>query len=98
MRIAAMKKWLQSQLVNLLAITLGLLLTFAFAPYQIFPFAIFSLAGLLWLWRKSSPKRAFWLGFLFGLGYYGLGVYWVFISVHVFGEVPSYLAGIITAG
>lgn len=98
MRITLMKNWQKIQLFNVTALFLGIALTFAFAPYEIFPLAIVSLAGLLALLLKSTPKHAFWLGFIFGLGFFGLGVYWVFISVHVFGEVPSLLAGIITAG
>lgn len=93
-----MKKWQKIQLLNLTALLLGISLTFAFAPYEIFPLAIIAPAGLLALWLQASPKRAFWLGFLFGLGFFGAGVYWVFISVHVFGGVPSFLATIITSG
>lgn len=91
-----MKKWQQIQLFNLTAFVLGLALTFAFAPYEIFPLAIVSLAGLLALWLNRTPKEAFWLGFWFGAGFFGLGVYWVFISVHYIGEVPTPLAVPIT--
>lgn len=80
------------------ALLLGIMLTFAFAPYEIFPLAIITPACLLMLWLKATPKRAFWLGFLFGVGLFGSGVYWVFISVHQFGGVPPLLAGLITGG
>ena len=45
-----------------------------------------------------SVKRAFWLGYLFGIGLFGAGIYWVFISVHLFGDIPNSLAAIITGG
>lgn len=82
------------------AILLGVLLTFAFAPYGIFPFAVLAPAGLLALWLKVSPSagKAFRLGFLFGLGLFGSGVYWVFTSIHLFGDVPTPFALIITLG
>lgn len=91
------KNWLKTFFPYFIAIILGISLTFAFAPYEIFPLAVFAPAGLMFLWLNNSPKRAFRLGFSFGLGFFGLGVYWVFISVHIFGEVPTALACIITA-
>src|SRR5690348_12150982 len=93
-----MKKWLTTLPDAVSAVLLGALLTFAFAPYEIFPLAIITMTGLLALWIKTpSPKRAFWLGFLFGLGLFGAGVYWVFISIHVIGEVSKFLSVFITA-
>jgi apolipoprotein N-acyltransferase len=93
-----MKKPSTILLDGLAAILLGVFLTFAFAPYEIFPLAIIVPACLLGLWLKSSPKRAFWLGFMFGMGFFGAGVYWVFTSIHVFGGVPTLLAVIFTIG
>jgi len=84
-------------LPSLAALLLGSLLTLAFSPYNVFPFAIIAPAGLFALLLNTSPKRALCLGFFFGLGLFGTGVYWVFISIHVIGEVPTLLAGIITA-
>ncbi len=83
---------------DLTAVLLGIALTFAFAPYNIFPLAVLAPAGLLALWVDATPKRALSLGFSFGLGFYGAGVYWVFISIHRFGDVPSPLAALITLG
>lgn len=91
-------KWINSLLLDLTVLFLGIALTFAFAPYEIFPLAIISPAILLALWLKMTPKKAFWAGFLFGIGFFGAGVYWVYISVHEFGEVPAPLAFIITSG
>jgi len=93
-----MKNWLNLLLIDLAALLFGAMLSFAFAPYAVFPFAVVAPAGLLALWLNASPKRAFWLGFVFGLGLFGTGVYWVFHSIHVFGGVPSFPAGLITSG
>lgn len=87
-----MENWSKSLLKILLAPLLGALLVLAFAPYQIFPLSILAPAGLLWLWLESTPKKAFILGWLFGLGLFGFGVYWVYISIHQFGGVPIPLA------
>jgi len=74
--------------------------TFAFAPYEVFPLAVIAPTGLLVLWLRSSSsvKYTAWLGFLFGLGLFGAGVYWVYTSIHIFGDVPITLAVIITMG
>lgn len=93
-----MKNWLKLLLADLAAIMCGALLTTAFAPYSVFPFAIIALAGLIGLLINATPKRSFWLGFLFGVGAFGTGVYWVYISIHFMGEVPILLAGAATAG
>ncbi|MCD6039561.1 MAG: lnt [Gammaproteobacteria bacterium] len=81
---------------DLLAFFAGGLLTFAFAPFSIFPLAIFSPAFLLWLWLPITPKRALWRGWLYGLGFFGTGIYWIFISIHTFGNAPIFLAALIT--
>lgn len=95
-----MKKSLSILLDSTVAVLLGIILTFAFAPYEIFPLAVIAPAGLLVLWLKvsPSPKKAFWLGYLFGLGLFGSGVYWVFHSIHVIGNVATPLATFITMG
>lgn len=92
-----MKDSITALLLNLATLFLGILLTLSFAPYEIFPFAVVSLAGLFYLWLNVTPKGALWRGFLFGIGYFGTGVYWVFISIHQFGGVPNFLAFLITS-
>lgn len=73
------------------------MLMMAFAPFSIFPFAVLAPVGLLALLYQASPRRAFWFGFYFGVGFFGSGVYWVFISISRYGDVPDVLAFAITA-
>ena len=40
--------------------------------------------------------RAAWRGFLFGLGMFGVGVSWVYVSLHNFGHMPVPLAALAT--
>ncbi len=82
---------------SLFALILGIFLTLSFAPYYVFPLAIFAPMGLFFLWLYASPLAAFSLGWLFGIGFFGSGVYWVFHSIHVFGGIPNFPAGFITA-
>jgi apolipoprotein N-acyltransferase len=68
----------------------------AFAPIGFFPIALLSFAWLTHLWAGASPRRAFWTGFLFGLGLFGAGVSWVYVSLSQFGGMPPPLAALAT--
>lgn len=81
-----------------LAIIAGMLLTLAFAPFDITPLGILSPALLLALWLQVTPRRAFFRGWLFGLGLFSTGVYWVYISIHTYGEATILLSSVITVG
>lgn len=81
---------------RLLALLLGASLPLAFAPFDLWPLAILSLAGLFWLWRDASPREALLRGYAFGLGQFGVGVSWVYNSLHLFGEAIAPVAGLIT--
>ncbi len=47
-------------------------------------------------WDKTSPRKALLRGYLFGLGLFGLGVSWVYVSVHDYGGASESIALIIT--
>lgn len=80
------------------AAMLGVALMFAFAPFNIFPLAVLAPAGLCALIYHATPGKSFWHGFYFGLGLFGSGVYWIFISISRYGDVPDIVAFFITAG
>jgi apolipoprotein N-acyltransferase len=80
----------------LAALLAGAVLPLAFAPFQLFPLAVVSPAVLFLLWRDAAPARAAWQGFLFGLGMFGVGVSWVYVSMHNFGNMPAPLAAFAT--
>lgn len=71
-----------------LALAAGALLPLAFAPFNFYLLGLLCPALLFWLWRRVTPARALWRGWLFGLGQFGVGVYWVYISIHTFGHAP----------
>jgi apolipoprotein N-acyltransferase len=64
----------------------------AFAPVGWFLLIFLSLAGLLALIDQASARRALTLGWLFGLGLFGVGVSWIYISLSVYGGMPAWLA------
>lgn len=78
---------LRALLKLLPAPTLGVLGVFGFAPYNFFPLPLLALAGLFRLWAKA-PGRAALDGFTFGLGFFGAGVSWIYVSLHDFGGMP----------
>jgi apolipoprotein N-acyltransferase len=83
---------------GLVAFAAGAVLPAAFSPFGFWPLAIISPALLFFLWREATPKRAALLGFVFGLGVYTTGTYWLYTSIHGFGQAPVWLALILMAG
>jgi apolipoprotein N-acyltransferase len=81
-----------------LAAGLGLVHALSFAPWNLPWLQVLALAGLVALaLRTGSSRTAALLGFAFGMGWFGLGVSWVFISMHSYGGMPVVLAGAATA-
>jgi len=81
----------------LISVALGAAAVLGFAPFYIFPAAILSVAGISYLWIKASTPRTAWiLGSSYGLGFYGVGIYWIYISLHDFGGMPWWFAGFCT--
>ncbi len=75
----------------------GILLTLAFAPFD---FAYLAVAALMIFYvfsSQASLKRAAFDGYLFGLGLFGSGIWWVYISIHDFGGADAISASLLTA-
>ena len=69
----------------------------AFAPFQM-RWAAESLVVLIALLYRATWRQAALFSFLFGLGLFGGGIWWLYISVHQFGGAPMPLAVAATAG
>jgi apolipoprotein N-acyltransferase len=82
---------------DLAAALLGALLVAAFAPFSWYPLAVITPMGLLWLTAGLGWRRAAWRGFLFGAAEFGLGTYWIYISVHEVGGAPAPVAMLMLA-
>jgi apolipoprotein N-acyltransferase len=76
----------------------GALMPLAFAPFHLWWLAPLSFAALFWCWRGASPKLAFWSGFAFGFAEFLFGIYWIYISVHEFGQAPLWMGVLLTVG
>ena len=77
---------------NLMFFLSGALLMLSFAPFGWYLLAPVLLLPLLYGFLDSSPRKAAAHGFWFGAGLFLAGTYWLYISIHVFGQAPLILA------
>lgn len=80
-----------------LLILSGASLPLAFAPYGVWPCVLVSSAIFYYLLRCCSAKSGLLSAFLFGLGLFGHGASWVYVSIHDFGFTGMPLAVLLTA-
>jgi apolipoprotein N-acyltransferase len=79
----------------LLALGAGAATILAFAPFGFWPLQIATLALLCHLLlAEPSIKHSALLGWSFGFGWSVCGVYWLFISMHRYGGMPSWMAAL----
>lgn len=76
-----------------LALVAGLVLTFGYAPFEIWPIVFISLGAIIFCINpnstgKAHAKTAAKYGFIFGLGWFGAGISWVHVSIATFGGMP----------
>ncbi len=80
------------------ALALGSAHALSFAPWNLPWLEVAALAGLFLLAESAADaRRAALLGWCFGLGWFGVGVSWVYISMHEYGPMPAPLAALATA-
>uniref|UniRef100_UPI00313D6F10 apolipoprotein N-acyltransferase n=2 Tax=unclassified Cupriavidus TaxID=2640874 RepID=UPI00313D6F10 len=77
----------------LLAAVLGVAHTQAFAPHDWWWLQLLALAGLVALMADAGRARmAAATGYAFGMGWFLSGIWWLYISMHVYGEMPAWMA------
>lgn len=74
-----------------LALGVGGLLAYAFAPFGAWPLAIVCPATLMGLWESVTARQAAWLGFWFGFGTFAAGTYWLYVAIHTYGHAPIWI-------
>ncbi len=78
-----------------LAFISGVIYPLGFAPLGLWPVTLISIF-IFYSLLKYSPAKAGGLGFFYGMGQFGLGTSWVYVSIHQFGGAPVLLAMMIT--
>ncbi|MBV1788777.1 apolipoprotein N-acyltransferase [Marinobacterium sp. D7] len=81
---------------NLAVLLAGAATALAFAPNSLPLFALLSPALLWLLLHDQPPAKALLRGWLFGLGFFGAGVSWVYVSIHTYGNASVVLAAALT--
>jgi apolipoprotein N-acyltransferase len=81
-----------SLFTDCLVLSAGAAISLAFAPYNCWILAIILPIILFWSWDNSTPSQATRRGLLFGLGMFGFGIYWVYISLHDYGGSSAMFA------
>ena len=81
----------------LVSLGAGALAVTGFAPLDLWPLPVLSLAVLFGLLARTPSMRAgFLVGLAWGLGFFLAGVSWVFVSLYVYGGMPAWLAALAT--
>ncbi len=95
------KRWFSSSptaapqvngLERLLCLVAGGLGVLGFAPFGYWPLIVLSLAYVLNRICQKTAAASYKLGFYYGVGLFGCGCYWLYISIHHFGGAPMFLA------
>jgi apolipoprotein N-acyltransferase len=76
----------------LLSLFSGAIFSFALAPYHYWWLAILSPALLYACLRKRSAKQAFGIGWAYGIGLWFVGAFWLYTSIHEYGDTSSFLS------
>jgi apolipoprotein N-acyltransferase len=85
-------------MTHLLALLCGALLPLSLAPFHLWPLGLVALLGWFALLRRSAADERAGaasgaaLGWWFGVGKYGVGASWVYVSIHVYGNASPPLA------
>lgn len=85
-------------LSRLIAFLIGAATTLAFAPFGLSILAPLLLIPLLYICLTVSPRDAAMHAFWYGFGLFLTGTYWIYISVHVFGNAALWIALLLMVG
>jgi len=75
-----------------IALMAGCLVPLSFAPFNIWPLSIIALVIFALLIKDQPLKSVLSRCWFFGVGMYGVGVSWIYVSISGFGGAPAPLA------
>ena len=81
---------------RLCAIAAGAVAACGFQPLMLWPLTLLAVALLAELaWRAPTWKRAFAIGWLFGVGHFTVGNYWIATAFTYQANMPAWLGGML---
>jgi apolipoprotein N-acyltransferase len=92
-----MQRVFASRWAPLLALIAGAALPLAFEPFGFWWLALIAPAVLFAVGASAPERTATLAGYLFGIGFYGVGVSWIYISIGRYGHSGIVLAVLFTA-
>ena len=78
------------------AFFLGLFFSLGFAPNDFWFLSIFSLTCLHFLIQKSNKRELFLVGYSFGIGLWAVGISWLYVSIHYYGNIGIFWSLLLT--
>lgn len=75
-----------------LALLAGAVFVLSLSPFNVWGLALLSPALLAELLHGQRPGRAARIGWMYGIGLWAAGVWWLYISVHDYGHTPAWLS------
>lgn len=92
------KKRLPLIIAIVLCLMAGAMFSLSLAPYKLWVLAIFSPMVLYaCLVSEDGAGRAFWMGQAYGFGLWAVGAFWLYTSIHEYGNIAMWLALIMIA-
>ena len=89
----ATKHFVQRALLCLVA---GLAFTLGLSPFDLKLASIASVGCLFLAIQGQGWRQGALLGWIYGVGFFGAGVSWVYVSIHIYGQAPVGLAAALT--
>jgi apolipoprotein N-acyltransferase len=86
------------RLSRVIAFVLGALTTLAFAPFGWSLLAPLLVMPILYICLTVAPRDAAGHAFWYGFGLFLTGTYWIYISVHVYGNAALWIAVLLMVG
>ena len=83
------------RVLDLAAFGAGALFPFSLSPFDFWPLALAAPVVLFFATRTGSTGRSVVRFYLFNLGMFGVGVSWIFVSIHTYGGASIFLAAVL---
>ena len=80
----------------IIALAAGAIGPLAFSPNHMWLLGFLSVMGLYIALKYATPRQGGITSWFFGLGFFGVGTSWVYVSIYTYGNASIFLAGLLT--